>query len=44
MFDSKDPIDINPPLAQVMTWRQAITWTNADPVYRRIDALLGEMS
>ena len=25
-----------------MAWRQAITWTNADPVHRRICAALGE--
>ena len=24
-----------------MAWRQAITWTNADPVYWRIYAALG---
>ena len=28
-------------LIQVMAWRQAITWTNADPVHWRIYAALG---
>ena len=31
-FVAKGPVDNKPPLVQVM----AITWTNADPLYRRI--------
>ena len=37
----KCSIDNKPALVQVMAWRQAITWSNADPVYRRIYAALG---
>ena len=44
-FVPEGPIDIKSILAQVMAWRrQAITWTNTDPVSWRIYAVLGEMS
>ena len=41
------PIDNKIALVQVMAWRRTadkplITWTNADPVHRRIYAALGE--
>ena len=34
-------IDNKSALVQVMAWRQAITWTNDDPVQWRIYAALG---
>ena len=40
-FVPRSPIDNKPALVQLMAWRQAITWTNADPVYWRIYAALG---
>ena len=43
-FVSKDPIDNNPAMVYIMTWRQAIIWSNADPIHWRIYAALGEMS
>ena len=42
-FVPMSPIDNKPALVQVMAWRQGITWTNADPLHRRIYAALGEM-
>ena len=41
-FVPRSPIDNKAALVQVMAWRQAITWTNADPVHWRIYAALGE--
>ena len=41
MFVPKGTIDSKSALAQVMAWRQAISWTNADPVHWRINAALG---
>ena len=40
-FVSKGPIDDMSALVQAMAWRQAITWTKADPVQWRIYAALG---
>ena len=50
-FVPEGPIDIKSALVQVIAWRtadkplpdsrQAITWTNADPVHRRIYATVG---
>ena len=41
MFVPKGTIDSKSALAQVMAWRQAISWTNAGPVHWRINAALG---
>ena len=35
-FVSKDPINNNTALVQLMARRQAVTWTNADSVQQRI--------
>ena len=40
-FVRKGPTDSKLALVQVMARRQAIIWTNADPVYWRIYAVLG---
>ena len=40
----RSPIDNKSALVRVMNRRQAITWTNDDPVHWRIYAALGEMS
>ena len=40
-YAPRSPIDNKPALVQVMARRQAITWTNDDPVQWRIYAALG---
>ena len=39
-FVPNGPIDNNPALVWIMTWRQAIILTNADPIHWRIYAVL----
>ena len=40
-FVAKSPIGNKPALVEVMDWRQAITWTNDNPVHWCIYAALG---
>ena len=40
MFVPKGPINNIPALVQIMTWWQAIIWTNDDPVHQHIYATL----
>ena len=40
-FVPEGPIDNTSALIPAMALRQAITWTNAEPVHRRIYAALG---
>ena len=40
-FVPKGPIDNNQALVQIVAWRQAIIWTNADLIHWCIYAALG---